>query len=348
MRDGLYRSGLTLAATAVITLGAATIVAAPTSAKAQIIGPGPIGPPCGNECANPPPPPSPPPPPPPPPPPVPPPAGYADAHGSAFGGVGADHSAFGDTNTFHTTGAGSSSSVSPFGFGSATANADVTSDLSVIAQTHALTSYGQFLNYTAQSSASLTYNVQVFGDSVELVPIRMIGTLSVGSSSYGYASGGNGTATWGIGNYTQVIEGNSGGTLTCGSANGVGDGVCETTFSTLFLLRSYGNGVGGQALNAFLSATANSSATEFVDIDGTEYVGNSDIKAVADPFFEIDPTWAADHPGYSLQFSDSIVNGVPGPAGDAGGVPEPAAWALMIAGFGMAGAALRRRRAAAA
>lgn len=28
-----------------------------------------------------------------------------------------------------------------------------------------------------------------------------------------------------------------------------------------------------------------------------------------------------------------------------GGVPEPASWALMIAGFGMAGAALRRRRA---
>lgn len=30
-----------------------------------------------------------------------------------------------------------------------------------------------------------------------------------------------------------------------------------------------------------------------------------------------------------------------------GAVPEPAAWALMIAGFGMAGAGLRRRRAAA-
>jgi hypothetical protein len=31
-----------------------------------------------------------------------------------------------------------------------------------------------------------------------------------------------------------------------------------------------------------------------------------------------------------------------------GGVPEPAAWAMMIAGFGLAGAALRRRRLAAA
>jgi len=31
--------------------------------------------------------------------------------------------------------------------------------------------------------------------------------------------------------------------------------------------------------------------------------------------------------------------------GDSGGVPEPAAWALMIAGFGLAGATLRRRHA---
>lgn len=35
-------------------------------------------------------------------------------------------------------------------------------------------------------------------------------------------------------------------------------------------------------------------------------------------------------------------------SGVAGGVPEPATWALMIGGFGMAGAALRRRRMVAA
>jgi len=33
---------------------------------------------------------------------------------------------------------------------------------------------------------------------------------------------------------------------------------------------------------------------------------------------------------------------------DIGAVPEPATWALMIGGFGMAGGMLRRRRAAAA
>jgi hypothetical protein len=34
------------------------------------------------------------------------------------------------------------------------------------------------------------------------------------------------------------------------------------------------------------------------------------------------------------------------PAGSTGGVPEPAGWALMIAGFGLAGVAIRRQAAA--
>ncbi|OYW83985.1 MAG: hypothetical protein B7Z20_11720 [Sphingobium sp. 32-64-5] len=35
-----------------------------------------------------------------------------------------------------------------------------------------------------------------------------------------------------------------------------------------------------------------------------------------------------------------------GASGSVGGVPEPASWALLIAGFGLTGAAMRRRRAA--
>jgi Protein of unknown function (DUF642)/PEP-CTERM motif len=53
-------------------------------------------------------------------------------------------------------------------------------------------------------------------------------------------------------------------------------------------------------------------------------------------------TLAATVPGNGGVFFDDIR--VSGPAA----VPEPASWALMIGGFGLAGAALRRRRSAAA
>jgi hypothetical protein len=193
----------------------------------------------------------------------------------------------------------------------------------------------------------LTYYVEIYGPSNELVPLRMVGSLSVSPSSSGFAGGADGTATWGIGNYTALLEGTSGGSISCGSSNGITTGVCADSFSTLVTLRSFTNDVRGQALGAFLSVSTVAIAQDFIDTEqNITYVGISDVRAVADPFFEIDPTWAADHPGYSLEFSSSIVNGDPGPT--SGGVPEPAAWALMIAGFGMAGAALRRRRTAAA
>jgi hypothetical protein len=63
----------------------------------------------------------------------------------------------------------------------------------------------------------------------------------------------------------------------------------------------------------------------------------------ADPFISIDTAFAAQHPGYTLSFSAGVSN-LDGP----GAVPEPASWALMIGGIGMAGAALRRRKAFAA
>jgi len=52
------------------------------------------------------------------------------------------------------------------------------------------------------------------------------------------------------------------------------------------------------------------------------------------------------HAGYA--YLDGFGSVAPPPGPTPGGVPEPATWALMIAGFGMVGATLRRRQALAA
>ena len=57
--------------------------------------------------------------------------------------------------------------------------------------------------------------------------------------------------------------------------------------------------------------------------------------AEIDPYFQIDPAWAATHPGYSLVFDAGVENA---PAI----VPEPAAALLMISG--VIALAVRRRR----
>ncbi len=62
--------------------------------------------------------------------------------------------------------------------------------------------------------------------------------------------------------------------------------------------------------------------------------------AFADPTIIIDPAFAATDPGYlshfRLSFSPGVIN-------SAGAVPEPAAWVLLLAGFGFVGTAVRRR-----
>lgn len=63
--------------------------------------------------------------------------------------------------------------------------------------------------------------------------------------------------------------------------------------------------------------------------------------AYIDPFFEIDPVWAATHPGYSLTFDPGVGDGMPGAIAP---VPEPATIALLAGGL-IALAGKRRRSA---
>jgi hypothetical protein len=82
-----------------------------------------------------------------------------------------------------------------------------------------------------------------------------------------------------------------------------------------------------------------------VDMEASAFADSISASAVSasgffDPLFSItdDRVNPAD---YTFSFSDGVL----GPAGG-GGVPEPGAWALMLAGFAGLGLATRRRRAA--
>ena len=93
----------------------------------------------------------------------------------------------------------------------------------------------------------------------------------------------------------------------------------------------------------------------FIYVDGKLFGQNPGIHAISDvdftsPVLSAGPhtleVFFSDRQNVGSEFdlnllSDDVVITAPG-------VPEPASWALMIAGFGLAGAALRRRRTVAA
>jgi hypothetical protein len=74
---------------------------------------------------------------------------------------------------------------------------------------------------------------------------------------------------------------------------------------------------------------------------------SADCSAFADPAFAFDQAaFDAMMGPHTFSLSDAFQIALsPGLAATGGGIPEPASWALMIAGFGLAGAMLRRRRA---
>jgi MYXO-CTERM domain-containing protein len=58
-----------------------------------------------------------------------------------------------------------------------------------------------------------------------------------------------------------------------------------------------------------------------------------DAYAYVDPYFAIDPDFLSSHPGYSISFSDGVINAV----------PEPGTAAFLVLGLGALCARIRRR-----
>jgi hypothetical protein len=88
-------------------------------------------------------------------------------------------------------------------------------------------------------------------------------------------------------------------------------------------------------VSSSVTVTANTDYTvdEYTTVSAEDY--NAAATATADPIFTL--TAAEKLAGYSLVITPGVANGA---------VPEPASWALVLAGFGLMGGALRGRRLA--
>jgi hypothetical protein len=90
--------------------------------------------------------------------------------------------------------------------------------------------------------------------------------------------------------------------------------------------------------------------TEYNSLPGNSLTLTGGSVAQVAHFQQLGAQWAAAHPS-NTTFAPAIYGNDPGTTQGfviGGAVPEPASWAMMIAGFGMAGAMVRRRRRIAA
>jgi len=160
------------------------------------------------------------------------------------------------------------------------------------------------------------------GETGVYAPTEVLGNQD---SAYG------GTITWDVGdlrndnaNYTAIVlYGLPGVAVTAGRVLPTTVGL--TTFSVTLTEANFVNFTGG-----FVPGSSPVSGATFHAI-------LSNLSGIA---FRTEWATGAD----DSRFDNAVFEGFTVPGAGGGAVPEPASWALMIAGFGLAGATLRRRR----
>ncbi len=168
------------------------------------------------------------------------------------------------------------------------------------------------------------------------------------AGGYSFVQTGCGTAYWAPGNYNgalnqpdacDIVALNAGGTKTITFDHAVTDPYLAlqswngntVTFSAPFTVESNGSGYWG-------------SGVPVLNGDSTGFYGQGEVHAI----IRFQGTFT------SISFTDTSENwhgftvGINDILEMPGGVPEPATWAMLIAGFGMVGFAARRRRMLAA
>ena len=167
-------------------------------------------------------------------------------------------------------------------------------------------------NYAIEQGRA-SYNFAVFGPSGYEVPILLSGASGITRSNGGGASV-----------FESVYVNGSGGlafSQSCDGGNYIGG--CGG--------RTYDQGI---TLASSTESTFGDLGTVALEIDLGGYEGSA--SGFIDPFLMIDPQFAQAGQ-FHIVFAPGVTNG-------GGAVPEPAAWALMLAGFGLVGARLRHSK----
>ncbi len=129
-----------------------------------------------------------------------------------------------------------------------------------------------------------------------------------------------------------------GGNITSGGANFLSLYGGQATFSFSSAVRAFGMYVGGQQISS-INVAFNNGTDQTIFLDPNSYIGQLGFIGFTDTSNLI--------ASVRLNAENDIlaVDDVRFAVGRGGGVPEPAAWALMLSGFGLVGSAMRRRRA---
>lgn len=131
-------------------------------------------------------------------------------------------------------------------------------------------------------------------------------------------------------------------------------GIAEGNFTDRFIFRIDQDGFGSGSVST--STTRIGSATD-VDFTSVRIIAGGTVYDAVISFADAGKTEFASVNGVPISFGEENIIEISGyshGAGSYGGqatflpaVPEPATWAMMIAGFGLVGAGMRRRRTAA-
>jgi hypothetical protein len=205
---------------------------------------------------------------------------------------------------------------------------------------------------SASAASGISYFVTVNGPVgfTDLVPIRFAANLATSEGVGGAPQGYDGSPR----TYAGAAFSLGGNFETAGGAYFWELRDCNTACASgRFANGQYLDGAGSPTLAFALSGLTGLRVGSMGVVSETVQIqagvagfftdGFANASASADPYFFIDETFLAEHPDVTLTISSQVGN-----SPLTGGVPEPASWALMLLGFGAAGAILRGRRSTAA